>query len=69
MTREEFETTLREVKPGQFADIPYETFADLFPPGVESDASKEAAYHFAKARGFVIENRPDRNAVWFVREA
>lgn len=69
MDRDEFEAALRSVQPGQFADIPYEIFEMLFPPGVRDDNAKAAAYAFASARGFRIENRPDKHAVWFVRGA
>jgi len=69
MDHEEFEAALRTVQPGQYADIPYEIFEMLFPPGVMDDDAKGAAYAFARARGFRIENRPDKHAVWFVRDA
>lgn len=63
-----FEDALRGVAPGQFADVPYDVFEDLFPPGVLDDGAKGAAYAFARARGFHIENRPDKSAVWFVKD-
>ena len=69
MDREDLETALRDVRPGQFVDIPYEIFNMLFPPGVKDDNAKAAAYAFATERGFWIENRPDKHAVWFVRDA
>lgn len=68
MDRQEFETALRSVEPGQFADVPYEVFELLFPPGVQDDNAKAAAYTFARDRGFHIENRPDKGAVWFVKD-
>lgn len=68
MDEEQFETALAEVRPGQYAELPYEIFETLFPPGVQSDDAKDAAYAYAKARGFRIEHRPDLRAVWFVRD-
>jgi hypothetical protein len=69
MDLSEFEVALRDVRPGQYANVPYEIFELLFPPGVKDDDAKGAAYAYARARGFRIENRPDRHEVWFVRDA
>lgn len=69
MDLSEFEVALKGVQPGQYANVPYEIFEHLFPPGVRNDDAKGAAYAFARARGFRIENRPDRHEVWFVRDA
>jgi hypothetical protein len=41
--------------------------SDIFPPGVEDDKAKEAAYSLAKGMGCVIENRPHEQAVYFVK--
>jgi hypothetical protein len=63
------EDMLRHVAPGQAFHVPYEVFADLFPPGLPDDGAKEAARRWAQAKGLEIENRPDRAEVLFVRPA
>jgi hypothetical protein len=40
-----------------------------FPPGVEDDRAKGAAYDFAKASGCVIHHQAHKLAVLFVKEA
>lgn len=69
MDMDEFDAALREVRPGQYADIPYEIFEMLFPPGVQSDDAKGAAYDYAKARGLRVEHHSELRSVWFVRDA
>jgi hypothetical protein len=49
MDMDEFDAALREVRPGQYADIPYEIFEMLFPPGVQSDDAKGAAYDYERS--------------------
>jgi hypothetical protein len=48
--------------------VPYEIFEDLFPSGIEDDASKEACYTFAMAYGCVIDHQPHKREVLFVKE-
>lgn len=65
----EFVVALRGVEQGQHLDVPYELFEVLFPPGLRDDPAREAASAFAQRRGFVLENRPDKHAVRFVKDA
>ncbi|WP_425418677.1 hypothetical protein [Oricola indica] len=68
MTLQEFKDLLNTIEPGSGAGVPCTIFADLFPPGVDDDKAKGAAYKVAQAYGLKIENRPDANSVWFYRE-
>ena len=67
MTITELENTLRNLKAGQAATLNYEMFELVFPPGVEDDRMKEVVYQFAKSNGCVIDHRPDRREVNFVK--
>lgn len=60
---------LNNLTAGQCAVVPYELIEDIFPPGVEDDGTKQAAYTLARACGCTIENRPDERAVYFVKGA
>jgi hypothetical protein len=66
---DELINSLASLTPGQCASVPYELFEDIFPPGVEHDPAKEAAYHVAKRFNCSIENRPHERAVYFVKDA
>jgi hypothetical protein len=48
MTVSEFRIVLRELPADQAAHVPYEVFAELFPPGEPDDDARERAYRFAK---------------------
>jgi hypothetical protein len=67
MTLEEFKTTLAALEVGKAAHVPYEIFADLFPPGGEDDDAKDRAYKLAKECGCIIEHRARSREVLFVR--
>lgn len=69
MTLGEFQKTLAGLLPGKCAEVPYEIFEQLFPPGIEDDRAKGAAYAFAKASGCVIDHQAHKLAVLFVKEA
>jgi hypothetical protein len=69
MTLEEFKTTLTNLQPGKAADVPYEIYDTLFPPGEPDQGAREKAYNFAKACGCVIDNRPKDREVLFVKPA
>ena len=68
MDKSDFKQTLIDLVPGQCAAVPYEIFADLFPPGVEDDGAKQMAYTFAIAHGCVIDHQPHKREVLFVKE-
>jgi hypothetical protein len=59
----DFKQTLLDLKPGQAATLNYEMFEVVFPPGVEDDRAKDAAYKFAKANGCVIKHHADLREV------
>jgi hypothetical protein len=67
MTVSEFRIVLRELPAGQAAHVPYEVFAELFPPGEPDDDARERAYRFAKENGCIIDNRPASGEVLFAK--
>jgi hypothetical protein len=69
MKIDDFKQTLNELEPGNCAAVPYEIFDDLFPPGVEDDRAKVAAYAFAKVNGCTIDHRNREKSVYFVKAA
>jgi hypothetical protein len=42
MDKSDFKQSLPQLESGQCVVVPYEIFENLFPPGIEDDASKEA---------------------------
>jgi hypothetical protein len=52
MTLEEFSYSLRTVKAGKYASLPYALHADLFPPGEPDERARERCFKFAQSRGF-----------------
>jgi hypothetical protein len=69
MTLEELGKTLDEMKPGNFAAIHHDLFADLFPPGEPDDHAREACNTFARQHGCRIENKRGQSELWFVKDA
>jgi hypothetical protein len=67
MTLDEFAETLKMVEAGKYANVPYDVYADLFPPGGRDQGSRDRCYNFAQSRGFRIENKVDREELWFVK--
>lgn len=67
-TIDDLKRALAEVKPGFAARVPYEIFEQIFPPGVEDDGSKKAAYDLARAHGLKIDNRPEGAVVYFYKD-
>jgi hypothetical protein len=63
MEKLDLKKTLQDLKPGQAASLNYEMFELAFPPGVEDDGAKEAAFRFAKANGCVIRHHPAQREV------
>ena len=61
MEKLDLKKTLQDLKPGQAASLNYEMFELAFPPGVEDDGAKEAAFRFAKATAASSATTP-RNA-------
>ena len=73
MTLAKLAQTLDEMKPGEFAAIHHDLFAELFPPGEPDDGARKACYDFACKHGCRIENEPGplsgRGVLRFVRDA
>lgn len=65
----EFVVALRDVEQCEHLDVPYELFEVLFPSGLRDHPAREAASAFAQRRGFVLENRPDKHAARFLKDA
>ena len=68
MTLEELGVLLDELAPGKGVRVPYEIYADFFPPGEPDNDARGRAYSFARSHGVKIDNRPDNKAVWFYKE-
>jgi hypothetical protein len=73
MTLEELARMLDEMKPGNFAAIHHDVFADLFPPGEPDVNARAACLRFAEQHGCRIENKPGQlsgeGELWFVKDA
>jgi hypothetical protein len=67
MTLAELETTLKQLRPGEGAHIPYEMFAELFPPGEPDEQARVRAYEFARASSCQIENHFNDQVVVFYK--
>jgi|GEM_PF-3083217 len=65
----ELKQHIEGMEAGQYARISYDVFGDLFPPCVEDDRAKENCYNFAKSLGCRVENKPQDEAVWIVKDA
>jgi hypothetical protein len=68
MTPNELAQALKDLKPGTFAAVPYDLYAELFPPGEPDERAREACYNFAKAHGCRVENKSDSSVVWLVKD-
>ncbi len=68
MTRGQLRKMLSEMEPGQYVDIPYDLYAEIFPPGEPDEGAREACYNFAKELGCRIDNKADSEKVSFVKD-
>ena len=68
MKIDDLKNILADLQPGQAATLNYEMFEVVFPPGVEDDDAKVAAYDYAKANGCVIRHHSNAREVHFVKE-
>jgi hypothetical protein len=68
MTREELRTTLISLEPGKAAGLHHEVYAELFPPGEPDETARAAADELAKSTCCRIENKPNVQTVWFVKD-
>jgi hypothetical protein len=69
MTLDEFAEKLKAIGPGKYSGVPYENYADLFPPGESDKLARERCEKFARSHGFRIENQPALQQVWFIKDA
>ncbi len=69
MTLDELRETLEKLPAGKAAGVHHDVYADLFPPGEPDINAREACYKFAKSLGCRIENKPNQQTVWFVKDA
>ena len=67
MSIDEFKAILEEMDAGNAAEVPYEIYEELFPPGEPDESARQRAYEFAKANGCVIDHRPTERLVLFVK--
>jgi hypothetical protein len=67
MTLEELALDLGGLLPGGRLGISYGLFAQLFPPGGQDIAAREACFNFAREHGCWIDWHEGQ--LWFVREA
>ena len=68
MTREELKATLTSLEPGKAAGLHHEVYAELFPPGEPDETARATAHELAKSTGCRIENKPNAQTVWFVKD-
>ncbi|MDP2354977.1 MAG: hypothetical protein Q8M31_02815 [Beijerinckiaceae bacterium] len=69
MTRDDLKAKIQAMAPGQYASIPYDLYSDLFPPGEPDEPARDACYNFAKSLGCRVENKPEMQEVWIVKDA
>jgi hypothetical protein len=54
---------------GQKSVISYDEYASLFPAVEPDQVAPHDSYHFAKANGCHIENRPSQQEIWMIKGA
>ncbi len=70
MSPEDFAQTLKEVKPGKYVELPYETFDVIFPPGpTQGQKISPEARVFARKHGFTMDDKVELKVVRFIRNA
>ncbi len=52
---------------GGAVGVPYDTYADLFPPGEPDEGARQRAWQFARDNGCAINNRSAEEVVFFVK--
>jgi hypothetical protein len=69
MTRDELKADLDALTPGGHFSISYDLFAEIFPPGLQDDAAREACSALADECHCEIGNVPGENKVFFTKQA
>lgn len=65
----ELKFQLNHLKGGQMTIIPYDEYSDLFPAGEPDQIVHTDSFHFAKANGCHVVNRPSEQQVWIIKNA
>ncbi|SDR03081.1 hypothetical protein SAMN05444161_1362 [Rhizobiales bacterium GAS191] len=68
-TKDDLKKVLLSLKPGQRSGLHHDVYALLFPPGERSDDARRACLALAASAGCTIDNRPEDQAIWFVKNA
>lgn len=63
----DLKSELDALSPGDATGIPYDVYADIFPPGEPDDGARGRALVFARACGCTIDNKPADEIVYFVK--
>jgi len=66
-TIEDLRREIAHCPSGGAVGVPYDTYADLFPPGEPDQSARERAWNFAKTNGCAINNRVTEQTVYFVK--
>jgi hypothetical protein len=66
-TLEQLAAALRQLRPGEAAEMTDDVFELFFPPGIKDDGAKGRALTFAWENGCVIDRRAEKTAVYFMR--
>jgi hypothetical protein len=64
---EQFAEILRQLRPGEAAEMTDDVFELFFPPGIKDDAAKGWALAFAWENGCVIDRREEKTAVYLMK--
>jgi hypothetical protein len=68
MTRDELQATINGMADGNYASIPYDVYAEIFPPGEPDQEARAACFNFARSLGCRIENKPSLREVWIIKD-
>jgi hypothetical protein len=66
-TLEQLAEVLRQLRPGEAAEMTDDVFEQFFPPGIKDDGAKGRALTFAWENGCVIDRRAEKTAVYLMR--
>jgi hypothetical protein len=66
-TLDDLKKVLLSLKPGQRGGLNHDAYAVLFPPGERPDDARRACFAFAAAAGCTIDNKPEDQVIWFVK--